>query len=156
MEQIPLKDILADARRLRSRPLNIAQVLWAPVLWLAITILHSPEMIGATRTFWTVLPLPFLVLGFWATGAREKRMDEYQLAVERAAGSLAFRFTLFWLFGLVLLNASVGLPTMMWAPFGKPRDEFGWFDAAFIPVLFYVFAQAWVRKYRFGRGVKKQ
>ncbi|MEO5800843.1 MAG: hypothetical protein ABIZ70_12210 [Gemmatimonadales bacterium] len=156
MNRLTLADIRADARRTRSWPLEIAHLLWAGVVWLAIWRLQSPDLVGMSRTLWTLLPFPFFVLGFWASEAREKRMDEFELAVERAAGSLAFRFTLFWLFALFLLNASIGLPATIPMPFGLHSSDVGWADAAFVPVPFYVFSQAWVRKYRFGFEGKRK
>ena len=56
-----------------------------------------------------------------------------QTAIEGRAAVVAFRLTIFWLFGLVLLDAAFGLPLEIPAPFGLPADTLGWKEAAIAP-----------------------
>jgi hypothetical protein len=134
MERYSIRDALADARRSSPRwfyyPSALGGVIWAvAVLW----ILDRPDLSETTRTFWEILPWPFLAVGLVSWIVRERRLNEVQDEVEKAvmrqAGYISWHLTNFYAMGVILLLSS--------------GFAFEWREIVIWPVLLYfvVFAK---------------
>lgn len=116
MEQPSTRDILADARRDWRHWHNYAIGAGAIVFGIALFRLRDPEIAEATRTFWLLFPLPFFLLGLWATIARERRVDELTRTIERDADAFAMKFTTFlipWLALFAIAGYTIDWPILL-------------------------------------------
>lgn len=130
METPSKEDIAADFKRNRGLRFSLAGALWMMVFYLSYNRLHDATVQGNARLFWALLPVPFFILGFWGWGVGERMGDELTRRISDEASAFAFRFTIFWLFGLALVDAAIGLPHR--DPAG---DLFGWKEAAIFPLF---------------------
>jgi len=104
MEQPTTSDILADARRDWRHWHNFA-IGGAAIVWgVAFFRLRDPGLADTARDFWLAFPLPFLLLGLWATFARERRLDELDRGIERDADAFGMKVTTFLIPGVILYN----------------------------------------------------
>ncbi len=140
MERPTLSDMKADAKRNFRWRYFLPNTLWIPAFYQAISRLHNPAVTGNARLFWGLMPIPFLALAIWSWHAINRASGELERAISQESTSLAFIWTVFWLFGLVLLDAAVGLPLRIPGPFGLPDESLGWPEAAFVPILLWVVA----------------
>jgi chromate transport protein ChrA len=145
-EHMTADDFRADAKRHFRWKYVLPSGVWMIVLLQAIERLQDPTLVGTPRTLWIVVPALLFIPAYWAWAAAERLQDEMNRAINGRAAIVAFRFTLFWLFALALLDAAVGLPHMVPGPFGLPDETFGWFEAGFVPMFFWMFA--WIRERR--------
>ncbi|MES2124383.1 MAG: hypothetical protein V4503_06810 [Gemmatimonadota bacterium] len=130
-------DIRADARRTFRWSSILPGILWGLATYQAIAVLERPTTIGTARLLWALLPLPFMVWGFLSWGKTDNRQSEFEREVNQQAAAFAYRLTIFWLFGLAVLNAAVGLPMEVWTPISGVRDTIGWKDLVMLPPLFF-------------------
>ena len=145
-EQLTADDFRADAKRHFRWKYFVPSLMWILVLGEAIRRLQDPALVGSARIWWLVVPALLFIPAYWAWAAAEGLQDEMNRAINGRAAVVAFRFTIFWLFGLALLDAAVGLPLEIPAPFGLPEDSLGWWEAGFVPLFFWGYA--WVRERR--------
>ena len=139
-ERLTAADLRADAKRNFRWKYVVPSVIWILVLSQAIERLTDPTTTGSARTAWIVIPALLFIPAYWAWAAGERLRDEMDRAISGRAAIVAFRLTIFWLFALALLDAAVGLPLRIPAPFGLPDDTLGWWEAAFVPLFFWMFA----------------
>ncbi|MES2305934.1 MAG: hypothetical protein V4558_10510 [Gemmatimonadota bacterium] len=139
MEVPTTEDIKADAKRAFRWSTLLPSTLWVLATFQAIARLKHPELVGTGRLFWALLPLPLMVWAFWAWEKAEKRNSEFERVVNLQATTYAYRLTVFWLFGVVLLNAAVGFPIEVWTPIPGLRDTIGWTELIMLPPLFFSF-----------------
>lgn len=145
MEQLSLRDAWAERRRLGLRG-HAFLILCATVVLIALYVLKDPALSEASRTFWTLLPGPFVGLVLWASMVEERRRDELQLSMSRGAESTAWRFTMVWLSGLWFLDAAAG-------PEGMPLGgEPAWGMIVAVPILFFLWRLATEHRRLFPRS----
>jgi hypothetical protein len=118
MDKYSTQDALADAKRHVKAwyfiPNAMAGIIWGvAVYW----VLDRPDLSEATRTFWEILPWPFLAIGLAGWFARRRRLAEVEREVENQAASISWNLTVFYLLGIVLLEASGHSLELKWVAF---------------------------------------
>jgi hypothetical protein len=142
-------DALADARRSFRWRHIVPNILWPLAVLVGINRLNDPDLVGSARIWWTLGPFALFPFAWWAWTAQKRLRSEFEQEIDRKAATFAFQFTVFWLFGLALLDAAYGLPTVIPVPFGLPGDPFGWKEAALAPLLVWAVAFAFFHRRAF-------